>query len=61
MELITILLLGPCVGLLSSFFGIGGGSLIVSTLYIALPDFEPSSIMGISLSVEFNHKSHPDP
>lgn len=54
MEILTIILLGVTVGFLSSFFGIGGGSLIVPILYIMYQDTLTSlEVIAISLSTIF--------
>lgn len=52
-EIIQIILLGPIVGFLSSFFGIGGGSLIVPVLYGLYPKITPSIVIPISLGSIF--------
>lgn len=53
MLFIILALTGIFVGLLSAFFGVGGGVLIVPVLYGLFPDTEPSVIIGTSLSVIF--------
>ena len=53
MEYFFLLLLGSVTGFLSSFFGIGGGSLIVPMLYILYPSFPPSVVIPISLGTIF--------
>lgn len=43
--------LGSFVGLISSFFGVGGGVAIVPMLYFLFPAFTPSTVIGCSLGV----------
>lgn len=47
--ILTILALGASVGLISSFFGVGGGVVIVPGLTAIFPDFPQAMIIGCSL------------
>lgn len=53
MLFIILALTGGFVGLLSSFFGVGGGVIIVPVLYALFPGADPSAIIGTSLTVIF--------
>lgn len=53
MELIQLFTLGLFIGFLSSFFGIGGGSLIVPVLYTLYPKLPASIVIPISLGSIF--------
>ncbi len=48
---LLLILTGAIVGILSSLFGIGGGSLLVPILFIFYPAFPASEIIAISLTV----------
>ncbi len=49
MELLALLVTGLSVGLVSSFFGIGGGSIIIPVLYILFPSLPPAAVISTSL------------
>lgn len=49
MEFVILFILGILVGLLSSFFGIGGGSLMIPVLYALFPELTPKNVIAISL------------
>ncbi len=51
MLILLLLILGPAVGLISSFFGVGGGIIIVPTLYTLFPAMPAQMVIGISLGV----------
>lgn len=53
MFLLILSLTGAFVGILSAFFGVGGGVLIVPVLYTLFPTSPPSLIIGTSLTVIF--------
>lgn len=53
MDIIALLILGAFVGFLSSFFGIGGGSLIVPLLYSLYPSLSNQAVISISLGTIF--------
>ncbi|MAX67375.1 MAG: hypothetical protein CME66_10610 [Halobacteriovoraceae bacterium] len=53
MEITQLLVLGSVIGFLSSFFGIGGGSIIVPTLYTLYPNLPASIVVPISLGSIF--------
>ncbi len=53
MFLLILSLTGAFVGILSAFFGVGGGVLIVPVLYTLFPESPPSLIIGTSLTVIF--------
>ena len=53
MLFLILSLTGVFVGLLSAFFGVGGGVLIVPVLYMLFPESPPSVVIGTSLSVIF--------
>jgi uncharacterized membrane protein YfcA len=53
MFLLILSLTGAFVGILSAFFGVGGGVLIVPVLYTLFPDSPPSLVIGTSLTVIF--------
>ena len=57
MDIVILILSGATVGFLSSFFGIGGGSLIVPTLYTLFPSLPPSAVISISLGTIFINSS----
>lgn len=57
MDILILILSGAAVGFLSSFFGIGGGSLIVPTLYTLFPSLPPSAVISISLGTIFINSS----
>jgi len=44
---------GSIVGFLSTFFGVGGGTIIVPALYTLFPNAPPSVVIGTSLSAIF--------
>lgn len=44
---------GTFVGLLSSFFGVGGGIIIVPGLYFLFPEIDPNIVISTSLGVIF--------
>lgn len=53
MEILQLIFLGLAVGLLSSFFGIGGGSLIVPVMYGLYIQLPPTMVVSISLGSIF--------
>lgn len=53
MDIVYLILTGACVGFLSSFFGIGGGSLIMPILYMLYPGLPAQAIIPSSLGVIF--------
>lgn len=53
MEILQLITLGLSVGLLSSFFGIGGGSLIVPVMFSLYPNLSPAIVVPISLGSIF--------
>jgi uncharacterized membrane protein YfcA len=53
MTLLILFLTGCLVGLISSFLGIGGGSVMVPILYWIMPELYPTEVIAISLSVIF--------
>lgn len=53
MEMLQLFFLGLSVGFISSFFGIGGGSLIVPVLYTLYPSLPASTIIPVSLGSVF--------
>lgn len=53
MFLLILSLTGAFVGILSAFFGVGGGVLIVPVLYTLFPESPPSLVIGTSLTVIF--------
>lgn len=53
MEILIILSTGLSIGFLSSFFGIGGGSLIVPVLYALYPQMDNSQVISTSLLTIF--------
>jgi uncharacterized membrane protein YfcA len=53
MEIFQLFILGLVIGFMSSFFGIGGGSLIVPVLYTLYPKLPASIVIPISLGSIF--------
>lgn len=53
MEITQLFVLGLTIGFMSSFFGIGGGSLIVPVLYMLYPKLPASVVIPISLGSIF--------
>lgn len=53
MEILILLSTGFGVGILSSFFGVGGGIIIVPTLYILYPQMTSYEIIAVSLLTIF--------
>lgn len=53
MEYIYLALIGTIVGFVSSFFGIGGGSIMIPLLYIVFPKMPPQAIIATSLGTIF--------
>lgn len=53
MEYFYLIILGLFVGILSSFFGVGGGIIIVPTLISLFPQFTSQEIIAISLVTIF--------
>lgn len=48
---ILLIICGILVGILSAFFGVGGGILIVPTLYSLFPEIPPQTVISSSLGV----------
>lgn len=46
-----MIILGLAVGIISSFFGVGGGVIIVPALYAIFPSIPPQTVIGSSLLV----------
>ena len=53
MEYIYLALIGTIVGFVSSFFGIGGGSIMIPLLYIVFPKMPAQAIIATSLGTIF--------
>ena len=53
MEFILLLILGVAVGFISSFFGVGGGIVMVPLLNLFFPELDQKYIIATSLSVIF--------
>ena len=53
MEIIILFVVGLGVGLLSSFFGVGGGIIIVPTLFTLFPDMSSPEVISVSLLTIF--------
>lgn len=53
--LLVLLLLGPIVGIIASFFGIGGGIILVPSLYALFPNANPVYIIATSLALIFTN------
>lgn len=53
MEFIILIICGCAIGLFSSFFGIGGGALIVPVLYSLYPGIEDTVVISTSLGSIF--------
>jgi uncharacterized membrane protein YfcA len=53
MEIFQLFILGLVIGFMSSFFGIGGGSLIVPVLYTLYPKLPAAIVIPISLGSIF--------
>ncbi len=51
--IIVLLITGTLVGILSSFFGVGGGIIAVPTLYHLLPEVPPQTVISSSLAMIF--------
>jgi uncharacterized protein len=51
--IITLFACGLIVGLLSSFFGVGGGVIMVPALYFLFPNLPAQAVIGVSLGVAF--------
>ena len=49
--ILVLFLLGLVIGPISTFFGIGGGFLIISVLYWLYPDLSPQVVISTSLGV----------
>lgn len=49
MEFFILFVTGLSVGIVSAFFGIGGGAIMVPVLYMLFPSLPPASIISISL------------
>jgi uncharacterized membrane protein YfcA len=52
-EFFTLIIIGSMVGLVSSFFGIGGGIIMIPALYSMYDQLPPTTIIGCSLGVIF--------
>ena len=53
MDIIYLIITGMFVGLMSSFFGVGGGSLMMPILFMLYPDIPAQAIIPSSLGVIF--------
>ncbi len=53
MEILVLLITGGIIGFLSSFFGIGGGALVVPVLYSIYPSFTDEHVISTSLLTIF--------
>lgn len=53
LPLALLFLVGAAVGVLSTFFGVGGGILIVPGLYMLFPDILPTTVISCSLGTIF--------
>ncbi|MCT4641300.1 MAG: sulfite exporter TauE/SafE family protein [Bacteriovoracaceae bacterium] len=53
MDIIFLFIVGLAVGILSSFFGVGGGIIIVPTLFVLFEALSPKEIISISLLTIF--------
>lgn len=49
MEFLILFVTGLSVGIVSAFFGIGGGAIMIPVLYALFPALPPASIISISL------------
>ncbi len=52
-EFFTLIIIGSLVGLASSFFGIGGGIIMIPALYSLYDQLPPTTVIGCSLGVIF--------
>ena len=57
MEIIILFFTGLAVGVISAFFGIGGGAVMIPVLYWLYPDFSSSQVIAISLGTIFINSS----
>lgn len=53
LEISALLILGALIGIVSSFLGIGGGTIIVPTLYALYPSLSPIEVIYCSLMTVF--------
>jgi len=53
MDILILIITGMSVGLVSSFFGIGGGAIMIPVLYTLFPKLPPQVIIVISLGTIF--------
>jgi uncharacterized membrane protein YfcA len=53
MEILLILVIGCAVGFLSTFLGIGGGAIIVPSLYFGFEGIPPTTVISTSLALIF--------
>lgn len=53
MIILVLLICGLAVGVMSSFFGVGGGALMVPILYTVFPDFSNTMVIATSLGTIF--------
>lgn len=51
MLFVLLVITGLAVGLLSSFFGVGGGIVTVPMLYTVFPNIPPQTVIGCSLGI----------
>lgn len=53
MTILLLIITGLMVGIISSFFGVGGGIVAVPVLYALFPNLPPQTIIGTSLGMIF--------
>lgn len=57
MEAISLIIVGLIVGVISSFFGVGGGIVVVPSIYLLFPELDPKTAIGSSLILIFMNSS----